>query len=73
MRSYVIVCRSIIYNYRFLGQNKIKKLPGNLFARRSYISDIGRNLKTSSIGTVRVLTNGDVSNCSTSIQDISPF
>ena len=32
MRSYVIVWRSIIYNYRFLGQNKIKKLAGNLFA-----------------------------------------
>ena len=32
MRSYVIVWRSIIYHYRFLGQNKIKKLPGNLFA-----------------------------------------
>ena len=32
MRSYVIVWRSIVYNYRFLGQNKIKKLPGNLFA-----------------------------------------
>ena len=32
MRSYVIVWRSIIYNYRFLGQNKIKKLLGSLFA-----------------------------------------
>ena len=32
MRSYVIVWRSIIYNYRFLSQNKIKKLPGSLFA-----------------------------------------
>ena len=32
MRSYVTVWRSIIYNYRFLGQNKIKKLPGSLFA-----------------------------------------
>ena len=33
MRSYVIVWRRIIiYNYRFLGQNKIKKLPDNLFA-----------------------------------------
>ena len=32
MHSYVIVWRSITYNYRFLGQNKIKKLPGNLFA-----------------------------------------
>ena len=31
MRSYVIVWRSIIYNYRFLCRNKIKKLAGNLF------------------------------------------
>ena len=29
---YVILWRSIINNYRSLGQNKIKKLPGNLFA-----------------------------------------
>ena len=32
MGSYVIVWRRIVYNYRYLGQNKIKKLPGNLFA-----------------------------------------
>ena len=32
MRSYVIVQRSIIYYYRLLGRNKIKKLPGDLFA-----------------------------------------
>ena len=32
MRSYVIVQRSIIYNYRLLGRNMIKKLPGDLFA-----------------------------------------
>ena len=39
----------------------------------TYISDICSNLKTGSIETIRVLTNGDVSNCSTLIQDISPF
>ena len=32
IRCYVILWRSIINNYRSLGQNKIKKLPGNLFA-----------------------------------------
>ena len=32
MRSYVILWRIFINTYRFLGRNKIKKLPGNLFA-----------------------------------------
>ena len=41
--------------------------------RLSYISDICSNLKTGSIETVLVLTNGDLSKCSTLIQDISPF
>ena len=31
--------------------------------RRSYISDICSNLKKSAIETIRVLTNGHVSNC----------
>ena len=31
--------------------------------RRSYISDIGSNLKKSPIETIRGLTNGHVSNC----------
>ena len=32
MRFYVILWRSFINNNRFLGKNKIKKLPGYLFA-----------------------------------------
>ena len=32
MRSYVIVWRSFIKNYRFLGRNKKKMGPGKLFA-----------------------------------------
>ena len=56
MRSYVIVWRSFINNYWFLGWYNIKKVPGNIFAEL---------LNLARMATIRALTHGDVSNRST--------